>query len=72
MVFCPHLNSAFMDGIATDLVFLKAYCEVIRRMTPDDLMVMLPGWNMSSGARREHGLALQFHIPITYHHDEEE
>lgn len=53
-VICPHLNSAFFDGVCSDNYFLRAYEEILKRC---DLVVMLPGWGTSEGAKREFCLA---------------
>jgi len=53
-VICPHTNSAHFDGKASDDVFLNGYLELVQR---SDILVMLPNWIRSSGARKEHALA---------------
>lgn len=59
-VICPHLNSAFLDGICSDEHFLRAYEEILKRC---DLVVMLPGWTNSVGSKREFFLAEGLGIP---------
>ena len=49
-VLCPHMNSANMDGIVDDEVFLQGCLEMVRRC---DLVWLLPGWRASEGAVRE-------------------
>lgn len=62
-VVCPHLNSAYMDGLCPDGVWLYGYQEILRRC---DLVVMLPGWTRSAGAVREHDLAVLLEKEIVY------
>lgn len=54
-VICPHLNSMFMDGggIAEE-DFLAGDEELLRRC---DVLVLIPGWEKSDGARAERNLA---------------
>jgi len=49
-VFCPHLNSALMDGIAPDEVFLKGDLEFLQYA---DILVVIPGWERSTGTLAE-------------------
>jgi hypothetical protein len=56
-VICPHMNSAFMDGVVPDSTFLAGDREFIRRMRPGDVFVLLPGWAESGGAKVEALLA---------------
>lgn len=53
-VICPHLNSAFFDGICDDSVWIEAYIEIIGRC---DVVIMVNGWTRSVGARAEHDRA---------------
>ena len=49
-VFCPHLNSAFMDGIVPDKNFLKGDIEWMKYT---DIVVLLPEWESSTGSINE-------------------
>ena len=62
-VICPHANSAYMDGVATDQVFLDGDLEILRRC---DEVVLLPNWEESDGARREKQEAEWLGKPIHY------
>lgn len=53
-VICPHLNTAFFDGMAPDSVWLDGDLEFVRR---SDVVVMMKGWEHSSGATKELELA---------------
>ncbi len=50
-VICPHLNTAFFDGVCHDDTWIKGDLELVRR---SDIIVMLPGWEQSEGAVREY------------------
>ena len=66
-VMCPHTNTGFMDGAATDDVFLRGDLAFIRECmdgTGGDVMVMLPGWRESEGATAERALALSMDIEV--------
>lgn len=58
-VICPHLNSAFMDGIVPDDAFIEGDLAILRRLDRRDAIVMLPGWAGSEGSRYEHALAVE-------------
>jgi hypothetical protein len=47
---CPHLNSALMDGIVPDRVFLEGDIKILKRC---DAIVMMPEWRDSEGAKDE-------------------
>lgn len=62
-VICPHSNSGFFDGKAPDEIFLEGYLELLRR---SDILVMLPGWSLSSGSVAERNLGLKLEKKIIY------
>ena len=62
-VFCPHLNTAFMDGIVEDEVFLEGDLNILSRC---DTIFVLPGWEDSQGTIGEIGEALKMGIPIYF------
>jgi len=49
-VICPHKNTALLDGALPDSVWLNGDLELLRRC---DVIVMIPGWERSAGARAE-------------------
>lgn len=57
----PHSNTAHMDGIADDEVFLEGTMEMLRRC---DGALFIPRWEQSSGARAEQDLCLTMCIPF--------
>jgi len=61
--FCPHMNTAFMDGAAHDSVWLDGDLEMLRRC---DIVVMLPNWEQSEGATAEHAEAKRCGLEINY------
>jgi len=63
VVICPHLNSAFFDGICDDSVWLEGYLEILRRC---DVVVMVQGWESSVGSCDEHSEAISFGKEIIY------
>lgn len=66
-VLCPHKNSAFFDGLAPDSVWLEGDLEFIRRLIPGtDVIIMVPGWTESEGAKAERELAMSLGIEILY------
>ena len=68
-VFCPHANSANMDGVVPDWMFLAADLEFIARF---DLVVMMPNWEQSSGAQGERAHALALGRPVFYWPEDED
>lgn len=60
-VICPHKNSALFGGIADDSVWLEGDLEILHRC---DLLVTVPRWLESSGARAEVDWALRWGIPV--------
>ena len=60
-VFCPHLNSAYMDGIVPDERFLN-YC--LREIPDCDCLVLLDGWKNSSGTLKEIERAKELGKPV--------
>jgi len=65
-VICPHKNSALFDGLAPDCVWLDGDLELLRR---SDVVVMIPGWQKSSGAINEESLAINLGKEIHYLND---
>ena len=62
-VFCPHLNTAFMDGVCPDENFLKGDLLFLKKC---DYIFMLPGWKNSVGAIAERNYALKHKIRTWY------
>lgn len=62
-VICPHLNTAFFDGLCDDAVWLEGDLEFVRR---SDVVVMASGWRASRGAVIEHDLAKELGKKIVY------
>jgi len=52
--FTPHLNTAFMDGVVPDEVFLEMGRDIVEWC---DAVFLLPGWCASVGAAIEFELA---------------
>ena len=47
---CPHLNTALMDGVATDADFLSGDIDMMRMC---DAVYLMPRWRDSEGATME-------------------
>jgi nucleoside 2-deoxyribosyltransferase len=62
-VFCPHLNSALMDGTAPEEVFMRGDLEFLQYA---DILVVIPGWERSTGTLGEIEFAKAKGIPIIY------
>mgnify|MGYP001806406909 CR=1 FL=1 len=50
VAICPHLNTAFMDGLLADADFLAGDLEILRRC---DALYAMPAWRASEGATLE-------------------
>lgn len=59
----PHMNTAFLDGVCDDRVFLDGDIELMLRC---DAVLMLPRWKESEGAKNEHQTAQENGIEIFY------
>jgi len=64
VAFCPHKNTAHFDGILPDGAWLAGDMTMLARC---DLLVTVPGWEESEGARAEVEWARSVAMPI--HHD---
>lgn len=62
-VYCPHLNTAFMDDLIPDKVWLEAHMSWLKLC---DTVVMCGRWKQSEGCNNEHFLAKSLHIAIIY------
>ena len=58
---CPHLNSAYFDGVTTDENFLEGYVEILKRC---DGMILHGTWNLSAGTMKEIQVCKDNNIPI--------
>jgi hypothetical protein len=62
-VYCPHLNTAEFQDTAPDDVWLKGHLAFL----PDcDAVVVVPGWERSSGTKAEIAEAEKLGIPVFY------
>jgi len=62
-VICPHKNTALLDGILPDDVWLEGSCALLARC---DVCVMMQGWEQSEGARGEESMARDLKMEIIY------
>ena len=61
---CPHTNGALMDRFGgTPEMFLKGDLDILQQC---DCILMMPGWERSTGATAERQFALKMGIPV-YH-----
>ena len=58
----PHCNTAHMDGIQDDKFWLNGTLELLERAA--DIVVLIEGWQNSSGAVIEAKKAAQKGLPI--------
>ncbi|KKM64011.1 hypothetical protein LCGC14_1505700, partial [marine sediment metagenome] len=61
VALCPHTNSRFFFGSASEVVFKEGYLELVRR---SDLVYMVGNCGGSSGANTEIAEASKRDIPI--------
>ena len=62
-VICPHLNSAFFDGLVADKFFLAGSLEMLKKCNS---IALHPNWNLSSGCNTEHELAVELGLERLY------
>ncbi len=62
-VICPHKNTAFFGGAAPDEFWLEGDLELLRR---SDIVVFIPGWENSGGAKAEHEFSKECCKAIRY------
>lgn len=62
-VICPHKNTALFDGICPDETWLNGDLAILSRC---DVIVMVPGWKESQGARTEKAYAEANGIKVVY------
>lgn len=60
-VLCPHTNTRFFHGAATDAVWLNGDLDLLSRC---DKVVVLPNWKRSMGAVGEVDFAIANNIPV--------
>lgn len=63
-VFCPHLNTAFMDR--SDLLGRTWIRGDLAWIRVSEVMIMMPGWMDSEGAKEEHTKALELKLEVKY------
>lgn len=62
MAVCPHSNSALMEFKGVSEKFILTGC--LELLTLCDLLVLVPGWETSSGTLAEIREALRHQIPV--------
>lgn len=74
-VICPHLNTAFFPQGAAfaelegedHIGYIRGDLAIVNRLIPRyDMMVILPGWENSVGAREEFLVAIKRELIIRY------
>jgi len=63
----PHLCGCFMGGICSEQIFIEGTMEMMRRC---DAIMVLPGWQHSSGTKGEIVEAVKLGTPIFYRFSE--
>jgi nucleoside 2-deoxyribosyltransferase len=63
IAFCPHLNSAFFDGLVPDEMFLAGTMEMLSRC---DGVIIVEEWADSLGTRAELDYCYSNRIPVFY------
>ena len=70
--FCPHLNSAHFEVIAPDVKPEYWYQMDIELLKPASAMLLLEGWEKSSGTLKEIAIAHELRIPVFYPDERDE
>ncbi len=60
---CPHANTRFFQGAASDDIWLEGDLEILRRC---DAILLTPDWERSLGASKERDRAIHLHLPVFY------
>lgn len=63
MPLCPHTNTRFFQGQGSDKFWLEGTKELLRRC---DAIIMLEGWENSTGSKGEFEEARKLNMPIFY------
>jgi hypothetical protein len=63
VVICPHMNTALFDGLLPDEAWLMGALEILVRC---NTIVMMEGWEDSSGAKEELRYAKKWDKEIIY------
>ena len=63
VALCPHTNTRFFDGALPDHVWLDGDIELLKRC---DAILMVNGWQDSTGACAEKVVAEQLGLPVFY------
>lgn len=67
-VLCPHLNSAYMDGVVPDEEFLAGGLELLKRC---DAVALVENWDKSAGTVREVELAKELGLRIFFPYEKD-
>ena len=59
-VICPHSNSGLFNGVPEES-FLSGDIEILKKC---DILVLVPGWECSTGTLDEIETAIQNNIPV--------
>ena len=62
-VICPHKNTALLDGLLPDRIWLDGAIEILKRC---DVIVLMKGWINSSGSRAELEIATKLGLEVIY------
>lgn len=63
VAICPHSNCYLFDDEAPNDVWMEGDLELLRR---SDALLLVTGWELSEGAKREHQVAVELGLPIFY------
>lgn len=66
-VICPHSNTAFFDSAADENAFLKGGIKILKKC---DILIVIPGWELSQGTIQEIKTAMNNSIPRLYWDDQ--